>query len=155
MLQFFQLDFDQVAEAGMRTRHVATFPAEQLSQALNPSLRRDDLVRQYERWHHNQWNLPLRQAHVRAWLKQVIFTRPPLVNLNGAEVVCSKPAPPPPEGQVAFWRAHFLAITDSVAYLVKRLDALEAGEREAHGKEDADRQAQVVALRRLLQREAD
>jgi len=153
MLQFFQLDFAQVAEAGMRTRHAPTFPAEQLSQTLEPALRRAGLVREYERFHHNRWCLPLRQAHVRAWVKKVIFTCRPVIIVGGVEVVCSKPAPPPDEEEVARWCEHFLRVSDDVAHLVRRLEALDAGEREAQGKEDADRYAQVVALRRLLRRE--
>lgn len=86
----FQLDFDQVAEAGRRTRHRPTFPVAQLAQATVPGLAQSEFVRTYVRFHHNAWYLPLVEAHVRAWLKKVVFTVPPVVFAGGAEMSCGK-----------------------------------------------------------------
>jgi|GEM_PF-5163026 len=149
-MEFYQLDFDQVAEAGFRSKHRPTFPADQLRRALDPALRHERLVRQYERHHHGTWYLPLVEAHVRSFLKQVIFTQPPAVQVGGAEVVCSRPADPPAPAKVEAWVQHFGSGYFPSPYLRKRLAELEEGPLEAFGKEAYERPAQILAIRQLL-----
>jgi hypothetical protein len=82
----FAIDFTQVANAGRRTKHQATFPLHYLDYATDPTLRDSAFVRTHLRHHHDQDNLPLLKREVRHWLKAVRFTKPPHINLAGSEI---------------------------------------------------------------------
>ena len=89
----YLLDFDQVAEAGLRTKHRPTFPVANLEHATKLSWRYSDVVKQSARFHHNAWYLPLIDSSVRDWLKEIQFTQAPTVQVGGVEVSCGKEVP--------------------------------------------------------------
>ena len=89
----YLLDFDQVAHYGRSTRHRPTLPARVLDQATDASLRTCQLVQAHQRYHHDQWYLPLYDAYVRTWLKSVRFTEPPVVSVGGVEMAAGKEVP--------------------------------------------------------------
>lgn len=91
----YQLDFDQVAEAGFRAKHRPTFPLANLDHATEPGLRSTAFVRTHERYHHGAWYLPLYDRRVRHWLRAVRFTQAPTVHVGGAEVGVGKEVLPP------------------------------------------------------------
>ncbi len=88
----YQLDFDQVAEAGFRTKHRPTFPVDALAHATDATLATSPFVRAHARYHHQAWYLPLYDREVRYWLRQVQFTQAPSVQVGGVEVTCGKEA---------------------------------------------------------------
>lgn len=147
----FMLDFDQVALAGRSSRHRPTFPARQLEQAI-PNMREAALVRERQRFHHDQWYLPIYDAYVRAWLKKVVFAVPPMVSVSGIEVECSKPVTVNPE-EVADWVAHYDSGYFTQGALQQQLAELEDGRRQfSYGKEH-ERAPRLAALRQLLRKE--
>lgn len=89
----YMLDFDQVSQYGHRTRHRPTLPSRVFDLATDTSLRRCAFVQQHERFHHNEWYLPLTDAHVRTWLKNVRFKQMPFVSVAGQDMVAGKEAP--------------------------------------------------------------
>jgi hypothetical protein len=145
----FLLDFDQVALAGRSSRHRPTFPARQLEQAI-PNMREAALVRERQRFHHDQWYLPLYDAYVRTWLKRVIFSVPPVISVGGIEVECSKTVS---QEEVADWVLHYNSGYFTQGVLQQQFDELEQGTRQfSYGKEH-ERAPRLAALRQLLGKE--
>jgi hypothetical protein len=89
----FALDFDQVAQAGHRTRHRPSFAVATLAVATDAAAATSAFVRAHARYHHDAWWLPLVKREVRHWLKALRFTQPPSVQVGGVDVVCGKEAP--------------------------------------------------------------
>lgn len=148
----YQLDFEQVAQVGRRTKHRPTFPARQLEQSSDPALRESELVHNVQRFHHGEWFIPLVEAYVRTWLKMVKFTVPPVVVVSGVEVTCSVELLPPSSEQVAAWVRHFDSGFFTPAHWRARLQELQ-GWISPYEKDYHDQEAMRQALRQLLEKE--
>jgi hypothetical protein len=144
----YVLDFNQVAEYGRGTRKRPTFPARMLDFATDPSLRTCQLVQTYQRYHHDQWYLPLVDAYVRAWLKKVHFTKIPVVSVGGLEMAAGREVP---TEEIAQWIAHYSLPQFTRAYLLQQQQELGPdGCRQFNYGKEHERAPRLTAINHLL-----